>query len=854
MNEDDIDIGGIRDGSVIVELSLPPDKAEKLFWLIKRGGLEFADIFDAELISYPRSKIQKELQKDAKLRNKQTDIVEISKETGISISSMPLPVFVFSSEKILDCNESTLVLLGYSREEFLSHDLAYFTHPDDVKSVFGKVKQMVRGDSNRFVMDIRLRKEDSTFIYAKIFAKAIFNDSGSFTEAIVCLDDKSHERDVEIAFQNLNKHYATTYTHSFFQTLVESLSVALNMPYVYIGKYFPNESQLEIIAIWQAESQNQTRFYSLHETPSQKVLSGEPLIYSQGLGADFPHDTWIQDSQIDGYMGIPLFSSSGKVIGLMVIMDTKPIPNVDLCLSMLQIYSSRVASELERRNNEEALVHNEEKYRMLYESSADGIMIIDWNQQKAVECNIRMTKLFKTDRKTILKGNILIYSPEFQSDGQRSLDKVRKIRENANRLQRFEWQFQRPDESLFDAEVIISPFIHKGQYMSVFVLRDISERKLKEKTLKESESLKQSMLKALPDLTLRLDDNGNVLSNYDPGLVSLINKMSATDEKNKEDHLDHIFPSKIAQEILKTLRKAIRTQKVISFDYTSSQEGNELSYEVRINGINDHEAVAVVRDITSLKEAQKHLAYKSRELEEKGQELQKYIESNFQLENFAYIASNELRQPLLTIHNFAKQLEKQFLEYLDEPGKANLNYIIRLTQNMNELIEDLLIYSQVQSQTEGPQSIVMHELMSEVLESLNETILVTNATVEVKEMPTMIYGNRSNLTQLFQNIVSNAIKFHRVGVRPRVVISGKETAESWVFSIKDNGIGMDEKEFDIIFLPFKRLQSRDKYQGTGIGLAICKKIIEQYKGRIWVESSPEEGSTFNFEISKLSSD
>ena len=697
---------------------------------------------------------------------------------SVSLAETTYPVFVCSEKEILDCNHAMCSLLGVTREEIVGKDFTTFIHPDDVKFAYSERKRMIKGEITGFRIELRLRKNDSSLGFAEIHTHGSYDLNGKFREALVAVHDITYQKKEGQVFKSLSKHIASAYSHSFFLRLVQSLTDALNVSFAYIGKYIPDEEKLELKALWPHRDQQESETFDLKDSPAEQILKGgAPILYTQGLRKDFPKDEWLGKLQAEGYMGIPLFSSRGNVIGLMVILNKRPIANPELCLSMLQIYSSRVAVELERAENEQALTRNEEKYRMLFESSADGIMIVDWSLGRATECNKRMPELFKTNRQTILEGNTLRFSPEYQSDGLPSLEKMKKIRENANRRQRFEWQFLRPNGEVFDAEVIISPFIHKGQKMSVYILRDITQRKQQEKDLKTSVALQRAMLEALPDLILRLDRNGKVLGYFDPREEREENNRS-TDvmQTLKGDMLEDFFPPAIAEKILLNLSDIIDAGRVVSFEYTLVQKSRQLFFEVRLNAIHDHGAVAVVRDLTSVKETQTELADKNKELDVKNRELQKYIESNLQLENFAYIASHDLRQPLLTTYGFAKQMEKRYMDVLDERGKTYLNYILRSSRDMNELIEDLLVYSRVQSEVQESQPIVVGELLAEILMFLHETILAEEATIEVREMPGTISGSKTKLTQLFQNLISNAIKFHQQGVRPKVVIRGRELA------------------------------------------------------------------------------
>ena len=219
--------------------------------------------------------------------------------------------------------------------------------------------------------------------------------------------------------------------------------------------------------------------------------------------------------------------------------------------------------------------------------------------------------------------------------------------------------------------------------------------------------------------------------------------------------------------------------------------------------------------------------------------------SNKDLEQFAYVSSHDLREPLRTVTGFVQILQERYRDKLDAKAGEYINFAVEGAKRMQQLIDDLLAYSRVGS------SIVMklwntQKSLDRALNFLKGSIEESKAWISVDPMPT-VYADGTLLTQVFQNLIGNAIKFR--SEKPlEIHIGAKRSNESWLFSIMDNGIGMDPEYGNKIFVIFKRLHTRDKYPGTGIGLAICKKIVEQHGGEIWVESEFGKGSTFFFTL------
>ncbi|SFW29693.1 ATP-binding protein [Cellulophaga fucicola] len=235
--------------------------------------------------------------------------------------------------------------------------------------------------------------------------------------------------------------------------------------------------------------------------------------------------------------------------------------------------------------------------------------------------------------------------------------------------------------------------------------------------------------------------------------------------------------------------------------------------------------------ITELKNAQFNLRQKNKELEQ-----------------FAYIASHDLQEPLRTVMNFTQLFEEEFQDKIDTNGSTYLNFIKEATIRMSALIKGLLDYSRIGSKTEIS-NVKFNKLLKTVKIDLEAIIKESGAKIKVKKLP-KIKGHKTELRMLFQNLITNAIKFRKEGIPPVIQIKAIDIGEYWEFSVKDNGIGIEEKHKEKIFSMFQQLHSKGTYEGTGIGLAHSFKIVSIHKGQIWVVSEPNKGSEFKFTIKK----
>jgi len=220
--------------------------------------------------------------------------------------------------------------------------------------------------------------------------------------------------------------------------------------------------------------------------------------------------------------------------------------------------------------------------------------------------------------------------------------------------------------------------------------------------------------------------------------------------------------------------------------------------------------------------------------------------SNEELEQFAYVASHDLQEPLRVVTGYVQLLERKYKDHLDADADQFIHYIIDGVIRMQQLITDLLNYSRVGSQGKPFQSTNVRAVLDRVLVNLQKVIEESGAAVTCDALPTVL-GDEMQLIQLFQNLIGNGLKF-RGGQPPRIHVSARREGDCWTFAVRDNGIGIERQYWDQIFVIFQRLHTRHKYAGTGIGLAICKRIVERHGGRIWLESQPGEGTTFHFTL------
>jgi PAS domain S-box-containing protein len=278
-------------------------------------------------------------------------------------------------------------------------------------------------------------------------------------------------------------------------------------------------------------------------------------------------------------------------------------------------------------------------------------------------------------------------------------------------------------------------------------------------------------------------------------------------------------------------------------------DGKEIPLELSVSTwtLDDqHFFSGMMRDISHRRANEQHVRQLHRELESRVRERTAELKrSNEDLQQFAYVASHDLQEPLRVVSNFTQLLSRRYRGKLGADADEFIGFTIDGCQRMQQLISDLLSYCRVD--TAGAfKRVDLNEALEQALANLALAIEESGATIVHDELPA-VEGDRIQIVQLLQNLVGNAIKF-RDKRPPVVTIGARRDGDFWTFFVRDNGIGLDPKHAERIFVIFQRLHGRGEYKGTGIGLSICKKIVERHGGRMWVESQPGEGSAFHFTL------
>ncbi len=513
-------------------------------------------------------------------------------------------------------------------------------------------------------------------------------------------------------------------------------------------------------------------------------------------------------------------------------------------LSFLSNIAFNLSTTIQRKKANYELEKSLEEKNNILESIGDAFISLD-KDWKITYWNNKTEKIVGLNREQVLGKNLWAFFPQLKNT-------IHEIKYTEAIINQSTVSFQTFFETL-NLWVEVSVYPSKTG-LSIYY-KDITNTKAYEDALKASNDRFEKSTAATNDAIWDWDIEKNTMYRGEgfhksfgykvPSFIYNTNILDLIKSRVRPDQAD---------EVINSLVEAINNPEKQNWhqEYWYKKANSEYAFIIN-NGviIRNEEGkatriVGALQDITHLKEQEDSLRILNKKLEKQTKAL---LNSNQELEQFAYVASHDLQEPLRMVTSFLTHLEKKYNNVLDDKGKQYIYFAVDGANRMRNIILDILEYSRVGKVKEESDEIDLNKLIDEVCKINNQTINETQAKIIYDKLP-IINSYKTPLTQILHNLIGNALKYQHPNKSAIIKIKVIENDKNWHFKIKDNGIGIDKEFHDKIFVIFQRLHTKQEYSGSGMGLAIVKKIIENLNGTIWVESEVNKGSTFHFTLPK----
>jgi PAS domain S-box-containing protein len=482
---------------------------------------------------------------------------------------------------------------------------------------------------------------------------------------------------------------------------------------------------------------------------------------------------------------------------------------------------------VETRELEHELRAAEQRFRAITEATSDAIAVAD-SRGRITFANRAATKIFGWQPHELLGQDFTIFLPErFRSGWSGRLEHFLRTGEATLLGRTIEVLGARKSGEEFAMEASLGWWERGDQRAFTGIMRDVSERNATLLALELSHARYHAVVANLPNVIVALYDTDERLLLMEGGHMA---EQGLRSDEFVGRTLAEVLPAEYAEYIAPHVRGALAgEEREFEIEIPNG------CYEVHVAPLRGEDsrmmgAVAVGRDVSALRQARRALEERARELER----------SNAELAEFASIASHDLAEPLRTITGYLQLLRRRFGDELSGEADEYVLAAIASADRLRALIDDVLAYSRAGRSEHPAEPVDMGRVVASVAESVA-------APIEWNSLP-IVPGEERQLFQLMQNLISNAIKFVDADTEPRVRVSAAQENAEWRFAVDDNGIGIDPRHAERIFGMFQRLHARDSYPGTGIGLAIARKVVEHHGGRIWAEPLPEGGTRMAFTL------
>ncbi len=698
-------------------------------------------------------------------------------------------------------------ITGYTAAEILGKHISCFFAPEDIQRGRPEEVLLLAIKNGRYEeQNTRIRKNGERFL-ANVSYTALRDRSGNLRGYSEISRDLSESKESEARYRGLLEAAPDAIVVVNQTGEIVLLNLQAEKQFGYFRDELIGQKVTNIIPEGFAERLIADDLRSAEVALAQQIGTGIELIARRKDGSNFPIEIMLS----------PLKSAGG-------ILVTAAVRDISV-----------------RKAAEKHLAQMEGRYRGLLEAAPDAMVVVN-KCGEIVLLNVQAEKQFGYRRDELLGQKVTNIIPEGFAE-RLIADDLRSTEAALAQVigTGIELIAKRKDGSNFPIEIMLSPLESDAGILVTAAVRDISVRKTAEKHLAQMEGRYRGLLEAAPDAMVVVNTRGEIV---------LLNVQAEKQFGYRRDELigqqmKNIIPEGFAERLiadaLRSTEVALAQQIGTGIELTAQRkDGSDFPIEIMLSPLESDEGILVtvaIRDIAMRKKSDADLIQKVEEL----------ARSNRELGQFASIASHDLQEPLRMVASYTQLLARRYKGKLDADADEFIAFAVDGASRMQRLIQDLLTYSRVGTKGKDLADTSSEEALKTALLNLRAAIEESGAVITHDPLPRVV-ADDMQLVQLFQNLVGNAIKYQSPGT-PRVHISAaRNDGKKWVFSVQDNGLGIDSQYFERIFGMFQRLHKREEFAGTGIGLAICKKIVERHEGNISVESQPGQGSTFRFDL------
>ncbi|OGA70257.1 MAG: hypothetical protein A3G81_27010 [Betaproteobacteria bacterium RIFCSPLOWO2_12_FULL_65_14] len=727
--------------------------------------------------------------------------------------------YIALDRRFLSVNHRLCEILGYPEQELLKLAGRDISHPDDIDAINAQRPKLHSGEIDAIRLEKRYLRKDRSVVWVAVTIVLERDAAGKPLYEISVYDDITARNDAEAAVRESEERFRRTFElagSGIALVGVDGRFLRVNPRVCEIFGY--SESELKQLTVKQVSH------------PEDRDA------------ADGPRERLAQRELDSARLEKRYLRKDGSVVwvSLAIALERDSAGRPLYAISVMEDITAR-------KNAEAALRDSEAHFHGIIDSANDGIIVCDRNLT-VVDCNAAAERIVGLPASNLIgTQGFTSVLPCVAEDGSPLAPDDRPMRRTVREgkpLAGVVIGIKRDDGWITWLLVNTGFLRHVGEqnyYGIVATIADITALRKAEAAVRDSEALFRTSFELASSGIAHVDLGGHFMR-VNRRLTEILGYTEAELIGRSVKEVSYVEDRNLTDAVRARVRAGELESARFEKRYVRKHGGivwvNLGVALVRDSGGTPQYEIAMFDDITERKEAEAALREAHEELKR----------SNSELEQFAYVASHDLQEPLRMVSSYTQLLGRRYGERFDPDAKEFMAYIVDGAARMKQLIEDLLAYSRVGTKGKDFKPVEVEKALRRAITNLKAAIDESGAAVTHDPLPTL-HADEVQLAQLFQNLMGNALKFRSASV-PRIHVSAADLGDAHEFTVRDNGIGIEPQYFERIFMVFQRLHNKGEYPGTGIGLAICKKVVERHGGQIRVESKPGEGSAFTFTLPK----